>query len=225
MPRLISICTLLFLTWTTVVQALPFHNENATFSTINARSNTSMLFDVKGNIFDLPTILGGAHTTYEQTKKGHKTTTIHTSTAETSTYTSKGAVVFDAAGHIDVYATRVRAAVLQFMAGTGFTIHDVHNTYTCVTEEYKKGKGWFGKDQTLNSMHQVMRSMGADFGDTPTEIILGQMGLVDITNLTVDKLTIDPKGGTIRFHLGKNFESLSQSKKSSSAFWQTQSMS
>ena len=195
------------------------------FQAIHGRSDTSMLFKSKGNIFDLPAILRGAHTTFEQTRRGHKTTTTQTSTAETSIYTCKGAVVFKADGHIDVYATKVRAAVLQFMAGTGVTIHDVHNSVSTTTEEFKEGTGWFGKDTTLNSMHQVMRSIGADFGDTPTEIILGQKGLVDITNITVDNLTIDPKGGTIRFNLGKNFESLSQTKKNESAFWQTQSMS
>jgi len=206
--------------------AFVLESENDVYcQAIHGRSDTSMLFKSKGNIFDIPAILRGAHTTFEQTKRGHKTTTTHTSTAETSTYTCKGAVVFDAAGHIDVYATRVRAAVLQFMAGTGVTIHDVHNSVSTMTEEFKEGKGWFGKDTTLKVMHQVMRSIGADFGDTPTEIILRQRGLVDITNITVDNLTIDPKGGTIRFNLGKNFESLSQTKKNESAFWQTQSMS
>jgi hypothetical protein len=110
------------------------------FQAIHGRSDTSMLFKSKGNIFDIPAILRGAQTTFEQTKRGHKTTTTHTTTAATSTYNCKGAVVFDSDGKIDVSATKVRASALQFLAADGVIVRDVQNTSSTSTDTILRNK-------------------------------------------------------------------------------------
>ena len=69
-----------------------------------------------------------------------------------------------------------------------------------------------------------MHSKGMDAGDTDVEITLGEKGTIELTNVTIKNLVVDPKGGTIRFLLGKNAESFQRSEKSSNAFVQSQSM-
>ncbi len=101
-----------------------------------------------------------------------------------------------------------------------------NNTFSRSTQQQIDGKGFFGKDTTKQSVHQMMKDVSADFGATPTEIILKEHGTVDISaGMNVDHITVDTKGGIIYVRLPKQFESLSQSKKNEGAFWQTQSMS
>ncbi len=196
---------------------------------IEAHSDTSILFETSGNLFDIPLMLEGARTKVEHHGRSRKTIEEHWSTAMTSNYTCKGAVVFKADGRIDTYATKVRAKLLQFLAGEGVRIHDVQNSYSCATKEHTKGKsswgGLFGgKDSEIYSSYQRINSVGMDAGDTPVEIILGQRGSVDLTNVSIKDLVIDPKGGTITFHLSKSYESFQRSEKSEGMWYKSQSM-
>ncbi|MES2608309.1 MAG: hypothetical protein V4544_06240 [Pseudomonadota bacterium] len=196
---------------------------------IEAHSDTSILFETTGNIFDIPLMLEGARTTVEHNRRSTKIIEEHWSHAATSNYTCKGAVVFKADGRIDTYATKVRAKLLQLLAGEGVRIHDVQNSYSCATKEHTKGKsscgGLFGgKDSEIYSSCQRINSVGMDAGDTPVEIILGQRGSVDITGANIKDLVIDPKGGTITFHLSKSYESFQRSEKSEGMWYKSQSM-
>jgi hypothetical protein len=104
------------------------------------------------------------------------------------------------------------------------SIHAAQNTFSRSTQQQVEGKGLFGKDKEIYSSYQRVNSVGMDAGDTPVEIILGQQGHVDMTDISVKHLTIDPKGGTINFHLGKSSESYQRSEKAGNMFVQSQSM-
>ncbi len=148
----------------------------------------------------------------------------HWSTASVCTYDVTNGVTMISGDTIDLVATKVRANVFKLFAQKGVRIHDAQNSYSCTTQTQTQGSGWFGKDKEFYSAYQRVNSQGMDAGNTKVEIILGQRGPVDMTNVSIMDLTLDSKGGTISCHLGKNYESYASSEKSNNAFWQSQSM-
>lgn len=198
--------------------------ENLLLRAIEATSDTSILFQATGNIFDLDLALAWSRNTIEYNNDGLVIVKEQGKHANTSTYTTSEGVTFKSGGTIESCAPTIRAKTAYFIAQKGVTIHDVCDMFARETQQHVEGKGMFGKEKEIFTMYQSMHSKGANFGDTKTEITLGECGKVEMTNVSISDLTIDTKGGVIRFNLGKNVEHFQRMEKASNAFWQSQSM-
>jgi hypothetical protein len=94
--------------------------------------------------------------------------------------------------------------------------------WTSTLQAYHFDDGVLPNDTSIFTAYQSAQSRGMDASTYKIDITLKERGTVDMTNVNIKDLTVDVKGGTINFHLGKNFTSYSRSEKGSNAFYQYQ---
>jgi hypothetical protein len=191
----------------------------------NGSSSAELLFKTTGHIFDIPLMLETYRTYIEQNNDGDVFVRETRNHASTSNY--KNVDVTFEGDTITSYAptfmnTMNTAAKIKFIAQSGVTILDVLDHFSRQTEQHIDGDGFFSKDKDIYTAYYNAQSRGMDAGNVKVEIILKEKGDVDLTNVKIKDLTVDVKGGTINFHLGKNFTSYSRSEKGSNAFYQYQ---